>query len=357
MEGSNNYKSSRDVTITTPEVIHHKNNDLIMFGQISIGIVAIIIVILLARYIQGIKYERRISRYSLKSSTNKTNTSLLDIVYTQYETFIKKFSDSIKKSEVLLKHSKKYVKYSEAFLLNDNDGTKFMARKFVIGFIFIIVAILFKLFRFDLLRGYQMIIPFLLGFYTLDIIYINKYYMYRKKIENDLVEAIIIMNNAFKAGMTIAQAVDLVTKELSGPISREYEKIAMELSFGIDVEIAFSRFADRIKIKEAVYLTSSLAVLSKTGGNIIKVFNSIEKSLMDKRKLQNEFNSLTSSSKFIMYVLICVPIAFATIIGIINKDYFSPLLKNPLGFVIIGIALLIYILYIYVVRKVMKVRI
>ena len=355
MEGSNNYDNTRDVTITTP--VHHKNNDLILLGQIGIGITAIVIVILLARYIQGVKYDRRISKYSLKSTDDKNSTSLLDNINNQYKLFINKFSDKIKKSQVLSKHSKKYIKYSEAFLLDDADGTKFMARKFVIGFIFIVVAILFKLFRFDLLRGYQMIIPFFFGFYTLNLIYINKYYIYRKKIEDDLVEAIVIMNNAFKAGMTITQAVDLVVKELSGPISREFEKISMELSFGIDVEIAFSRFSDRIKVSEAVYLTSSLAVLSKTGGNIVKVFDSIEKTLMNKRKLQNELKSLTSSSRFIMYVLICVPVAFTLLIGMINKDYFKPLIENPLGFVIIGIALIIYVAYIYVVRKVMKVRI
>ena len=355
MEGSNNYDNTRDVTITTP--VHNKNNDLVFFGQLGIGMVAIIIVILLARYIQGVKYDRRISRYSLKSTDSKDSTSLLDIIYVQYQNFIKKFSEVIKKSQVLTKYSKRYIKYSEAFLLDDIDGTKFMARKFVIGFIFIVVAILFKLFRFDLLRGYQMIIPFILGFYTLNLIYINKYYMYRRKIENDLVEAIVVMNNAFKAGMTITQAVNLVVKELDGPISREFDKISMELSFGIDVEIAFARFRDRIKVDEAVYLTSSLAVLSKTGGNIVKVFDSIEKTLMNKRKLQNELKSLTSSSRFIMYVLICVPVAFTLLIAMINKDYFKPLIENPLGFIIIGISLIIYITYIYVVRKVMKVRI
>ena len=356
MEGSNNYKSSRDVTITTPEV-HSKTNDLIMFGQIGIGLTLIVVVILLAKYIQGVKYERRISKYSLKSKERTNNTALLDTIYIQYQNFIDKFSNIIKKSQVLSKYSKRYIKYSDAFLLNDEDGTKFMARKFVIGFIFILVAILFKLVRFDLLRGYQMIIPFIFGFYTLNLIYVNKYYMYRKKIENDLVEAIVIMNNAFKAGMTITQAVDLVVKELSGPISREFKKIAMELSFGIDVEDAFARFSDRIQVAEAVYLTSSLAVLSKTGGNIVKVFASIEKTLMNKQKLQNELKSLTSSSRFIMYVLICVPIAFTLLIAMINKDYFKPLIKNPLGFVIIGISIIIYITYIYVVRKVMKVRI
>ena len=90
MEGSNNYDNTRDVTITTP--VHHKNNDLIMFGQIGIGITAIIIVILLAKYIQGVKYERRISRYSLKSTDDKNGTSLLDMIYIQYQSFIKRNS-------------------------------------------------------------------------------------------------------------------------------------------------------------------------------------------------------------------------------------------------------------------------
>ena len=49
--------------------------------------------------------------------------------------------------------------------------------------------------------------------------------------------------------------------------------------------------------------------------------------------------------------------AFTLLIAMINKDYFKPLIENPLGFAIIGISILIYGTYIYVVRKVMKVRI
>ena len=36
----------------------------------------------------------------------------------------------------------------------------------------------------------------------------------RSQIENDLLQAIIIMNNAFKSGRSITQAIELVTKEL-----------------------------------------------------------------------------------------------------------------------------------------------
>ena len=233
---------------------------------------------------------------------------------------------------------------------------KVMAKKVVIGFLYIIFAIVVKLIQGELAKPLEMLIPFILGFYTLDIIYYYKYINYKKKIENDMLEAITIMNNSFKAGLSITQAVELVSRELVGPIANEFKKISTEISLGLDIEVAFKRFSERIKSDEAVYLTSSLSVLNKTGGNIIKVFNSIEKNMFNRRKLDNELKSLTSSSKLIMYVLIFVPIVFVIFVSLVNKEYFKPLFTNPLGIALLFIMIIIYITYIIVVRKALKVR-
>ena len=57
-----------------------------------------------------------------------------------------------------------------------------------------------------------------------------------------------------------------------------------------------------------------------------------------------------------MYVLIIVPPSFMVFINIINKDYFKPLFNNALGIIILLIISFIYITYIIVVRKVLKVK-
>ena len=218
------------------------------------------------------------------------------------------------------------------------------------------VAVLTSTIRFDVLSAYELVIPFIVGFFALDLIYGYRYRLYRKKIENDLLQAIIIMNNAFKSGRSITQAVNLVSEELEGPIALEFKKISMELSFGLDIEVAFKRFSERINIEEANYLTSSLSILNKTGGNIIKVFTSIEKTLFNRKKLRLELKSLTGSSKLIMYVLILVPICFVSLVSFINKDYFKPLFTSPIGIIIIISIIILYLIYIFVVRKVMKIR-
>lgn len=348
-------KAGNEVTETAFITVTRDNSNLIRLGQIGIVIIILSIILFLMKYIRSIKLEKRFSKYTINSSKNKS-ISLFDNLYYQYLNFVNKLSKILSKSTFLNKRANRYNKY-ECFYDKEYNTMDFMARKVIIGFIYIVVAFVAKLINSSILTLFEMIVPFVIGFYTLDIIYIYKYIKYKKKIENDILNAITIMNNAFKAGRSIVQAVDLVTVELNGPIAKEFKKIHTEISLGLDVEVAFKKFSDRIHINEAIYFTSSLSVLNKTGGNIIKVFDSIEKNVFMRKKLQNELKTLTSSSKLITYVLIFVPIIFIIFIGIINKEYFNPLFKNPLGIVLMLITLIIYITYIIIVKRLMKVRI
>lgn len=329
--------------------------NLIRVGQISFILILFLIFVFLYRYIRSIKLEKRFSKYTINSKKN-TSTSLFDMLYNKYIGFISIFSNKLSKSKFIKNKANRYIKYNIAFNLNDSDGTKFIARKLFLGIIYAIILFVIGIIRSNIINIFELLIPFILGYYTLDIIYYYRYYKYRKQIENDLLEAITVMNNAFKVGMSIIQAIDLVTKELDGPISREFKKISTELSYGIEIETAFKRFADRIKINEAVYLTSSLSVLNKTGGNITKVFESIKKTMYNKKKLENELKSLTSSSRFIMWVLIFVPIVFVLTIMAINPSYFKPLISNPIGYGLIIVMILLYISYIFTVKRIMRVR-
>ena len=42
----------------------------------------------------------------------------------------------------------------------------------------------------------------------------------------------------------------LVSKEINGPISKEFSKISTDINMGLDIEIAFKRFSKRVKSEE-----------------------------------------------------------------------------------------------------------
>lgn len=324
-------------------------NQIIMIASLILFLIVLFILNKIS------KLEKRFAKYTITPLKDKTE-SLLD----RFVGFIGRLSyhisNRIDSFDIIRRVSKRYQKYVDAFSNGNYSALDFVSMKIMTSFAFLIISIIIETFRFNVLSIYELVIPILLGYYLLDIIYAYRYYKYRKKIEKDLLQAIIIMNNCFKSGRSITQAINIVAEQLTGAIADEFKKMSLELSFGLEIEVVFDRFAKRIKIDEAAYLTSSLSVLNKTGGNIIKVFTSIEKTLFNRQKLNLELKSLTGSSKIIMYSLTLMPILFILIINFINKDYFSPLFTSPIGFIIIGIMLVLYVTYIVVVRKIMKVR-
>ena len=139
-------------------------------------------------------------------------------------------------------------------------------------------------------------------------------------------------------------------------IGLEYKQIYSEIKFGLSINDAFTRLSERLNLKEAEYIAASLEILNNTGGDVIKIFDSIEKNLFDQRKVKNEYKALTGSPKMISNFLFCLPIIFVLIILIINKDYFNPLFKSGIGIILIIASIMIYILYIVIIKKIFKIR-
>ena len=343
--------------VTTKSVSINVSMDayLLSINQIIIILVLFLLLVFLLFLNKIAKLEKRFSKYTIMPLKDQTK-SLLDRFVGLIRNLSYRISNRIDSFDIFRRVSKRYQKYVDAFSNGVYSSMDFVSMKIITSFAFLIVSIVIETLRFNILSIYELVIPVLLGYYLLDIIFAYRYYKYRKKIEKDLLQAIIIMNNCFKSGRSITQAISIVASQLTGAIADEFKKMSLELSFGLEIEVVFDRFAKRIKLDEAAYLTSSLSVLNKTGGNIIKVFTSIEKTLFNRQKLNLELKSLTGSSKIIMYSLTMMPILFILIINFINKDYFAPLFTSPIGFIIMGVMVILYVTYIIVVRKIMKVR-
>lgn len=327
----------------------------IMLIQMSIIVSLLGIIGFMLSYRRKGKLEQRIRKYSIEPVEDHS-FSLFDHYYFFYCSVLKKMSHYLKKSVFLNKYAKHYEKYVGIMGDDTRTGIDFISAKFLVAIIFVIIAVISSTIQIQLMNAYEAVFPFFIGFFVPDILYFSKYRLHRRHIENDLLQAIIIMNNAFKSGRSITQAVELVASELNGSIAKEFQKMRKELSYGLEVDIVFDRFSKRIKLEEVSYLTASLSILNKTGGNIIKVFSSIEQSLFNKKKLWLELEALTSSSKLIMYVLFLVPVLFVIFISIINKEYFLPFLTTPIGICFTCLILTFYVVYIVCVRKIMKVR-
>lgn len=323
----------------------------VLLIRIFLGIVIFILIILLFKLHKAIKSERRIARYSLKVGED-IELSYFDKLWNKYYLFGKK----LKKNERIVKYS---TTHYEKYLENKDElgAILFIINKLVIACLFVVLIIVTSAIRGRIISFSAFVISFILGYYIFDLYLIVSKKRKTKKVKNDLLRAVIIMNNAFKAGKSTLQAVLIASRDLPKPISYEFEKIYQDMSYGLSVDVAFQRFAKRVNLEEANYIASSLVILNKTGGNIVKVFSSIERTLFDKKKLESDLKNSTAASNLVVKVLMVIPIVFVIVIYVVSPKYFDPLFNSSLGYIILFVIWLMFVVYIYMLNKIMKVKV
>lgn len=322
--------------------------------QVIIMIVLFCIIILLLRQSKAIKCERRIARYSISPLEYK-DKSFADIVYDKYYRGVIKLSKVLKKSKFITKKSLKYEKYLG--YLPNFEVIDFISNKIIISVIYIIITIFSITLQTRVVTILELIINLMIGYYLLDVyLYYRQKYM-KKVIEKQVLKAVIVMNNAFKAGKSTMQAIYIASQELVPPLNYEFRRMYDEMQYGLSIDVVFDRLSKRVDNEAIQYLASSLIILNKTGGNIIKVFSSIERTLFDNQKLNEELKNLTASSNVVVKILLCIPFIFTFLIFILSPTYFNPLFDSSLGHIVILLIILIFISYIWFLQRVMKVKV
>ena len=323
---------------------------------VNIVLIMIIVVFIIwfIKQIRVSKLNKRINTYTISSLDN--GHSLTDIIFNFIANIRKKVSKSLSKISYIKKYSLKYEKYIDKNKPGIHDPMEYVATKFILSIIAIIILIISVFLQNDMITITKIVVAFVLGFYSLDIVLLSRGKMIEKQMKNDLLKAITIMNNSFKSGRSITQTIKIVSDEIDGPLKEEFKKMYDDLSYGLEIEAVFERFNSRVNLKEVKYITTSLSILNKTGGNIVDVFSSIEETVFNNKKMEDELHNLSAASLALYRILVFIPVIFTLIIYLLDSSYFNPLMSSTLGIIVIFMIIVIYILYIYVVKKIIKVK-
>lgn len=331
-------------------------NLLVLFIlQVILIVLLLVFLYTLFKESRVLEIEDRLANFSIPN-VDEQSIPMFEKMFKSLWKVIRKLDKLWEKSDIFNRYSKRFEKYINYKELDYKSGYDYLSVKFLVSLLFALIYIISGITQ-NNFNSYILLLVFIISYFIIDIYLIFDYKKRRKQIEHDLLNAIIIMNNAFKSGMNIMQAVEIVKEELTGPIQDEFKKISMDIDYGLSLEVVFDRFYNRVKLEDIKYITSSLSLINKTGGNIVRVFGSIEKNFYDKKKIKDEMDSLTSSSKFMFKLLIIMPVILCLVIFMLNPEFFTPLLTNSLGRLIILIIILLFSVYVLIVKRIMRVEV
>ena len=302
------------------------------------------VIYLIIRYIISLVKLNRLSYFSLNLE-NKRDSSLLFTIIRK----LSKFLSSLVIFNGLARTYDKYV-YQDGKL---KKGMDYVSIKILLGLLFIFVDILINaLYRIEF-SSLLILISFILGFIIPDF-----YCLFNKNkrvhiLNKNLLSAIIIMNNSYKANESTEQAIKSVIDRTEGAVSVEFMKVLNDIKLGIDISESFNRMYERTHLSVIKYMSSVLGLVNKSGIDIIDAFSNIEKKLLEIEKFNNELIVLRDTNRLSVLLFSILPLVFLVTVVAYNTEYIK-ILMNVNGIFIILIMLISYMLYLFIIKRIIR---
>lgn len=178
-----------------------------------------------------------------------------------------------------------------------------------------------------------------------------------KKINSQLGDTIAILSNSLKAGHSFFQAVDSVSRELTGPMADEFAKLQKEISFGINTEIALENMVSRVGSDDLELMVTAVLIQRQVGGNLAEVLDNISGTIRQRIRAKGEIRTLTAQGRMSGWIISLLPFLLAIAISIISPQQMKTLISSPIGIIMILIAFIMEFLGIIFVRKIINIEV
>jgi len=178
-----------------------------------------------------------------------------------------------------------------------------------------------------------------------------------EKFQEQLPEAMELVARALKAGQAFSGGLKMVADESGDPIGTEFSKILDELNFGVGVPDALKNLAKRIDCPDLKFFVISVLIQRESGGNLAEILENISYLIRERFKLYGRVRTLAAEGKISAYVLIAIPFLLATFMYFVQPNYIRLLITDPIGRIMLGSAIVMMVIGIFVMRKMILFRI
>lgn len=188
-------------------------------------------------------------------------------------------------------------------------------------------------------------------------------YIRRKKrkrqedFESLLPEAIDMITNALKSGFSLESALSMAAREIRDPLGIEFAIAFEEQNLGVGLSEALTNMGKRVESEDLGLLTTALLIQKKTGGNLVEILEKIGSTIRERFRLKKEVRIFTAQGRFSGFVLVLLPIVMAIAIYILSPEYLKTLLVERVGNYLLGGAVIMQIIGIWVIRRIVNVRV
>ena len=195
------------------------------------------------------------------------------------------------------------------------------------------------------------------GFFAPFLFFVWKARKRQELIASKLLDFTMALTNSMKAGMALPQALEAVTKRLSGPIQEEFQQILREYRLGLELTEAFERLGTRVVCEDVKLLVTTIKLPTRTGGSLVEVLEEMVVTIRQRTEFQEKVKTLTAQGRFEALAISLSPIIAFGVLWFIDRELMEPLLTTGIGWCALGIIAALIAVGFFIINKIVTIEV
>jgi len=158
------------------------------------------------------------------------------------------------------------------------------------------------------------------------------------RINEQLGEALTLVSNSLRSGLSLQQGVELVVEEMDAPISEEFATVVKETKLGLPFDEALQNLAERVPTPDLDMVVTAIVTIRETGANLAEVFDVIAHTVRERKKVEGKIQAMTAEGMTQGVMMCGVPPVL-----IVTFYFLDPGLVEPLFNTVLGVMMLVII--------------
>lgn len=163
----------------------------------------------------------------------------------------------------------------------------------------------------------------------------------RDKIEDQLADAMVMFSASIRAGLSLAQALDLLAMECPTPIRQEFSQVINEYKMGKPMERTLREAKERLRSENFALFAAALLASRESGGRLNDTVERISKSVLEMQRLERKMQTETAQARKSALYMAIVPLLVLVVYFFVDPVNSRLLFVTTLGQIILAAAVIL----------------
>jgi tight adherence protein B len=175
--------------------------------------------------------------------------------------------------------------------------------------------------------------------------------------EELLPECIDLVGRALRAGHPLSSGFKMAADDGPEPVATELRRVFEEQRFGLPLQDSLLGMADRINLVDVRILVTAILIQREVGGNLAEILDNLATVVRARFTIRRQIKVYTAQGRMTGYLLALLPFMLFGLLYTINPEYMSVLFTDPIGKILVGVALVMQLAGFFWIRKIVNIEI